>query len=71
MSKKTYFAIKVEDIGDDKKEDFLKWEIIKIEAYNYHEAKTELKNTHPFVDYHLVPKHTLSVRDIVKKSKHF
>lgn len=71
MSLKTYFGIKVNDIQDSGLRDFKTWEIIHIKAYNYHEAKDDLKRMHPFEDYFVIPKTLLEHRDIVKTSKHF
>lgn len=69
MVKKKYHAIKVSDLIDDTKMDFKTWEVIYIEAYNYHEAKQELKKMHLFEDYHLISGSILRHRDIVKSNK--
>lgn len=66
MSKQKYYAIKVLDLLDSTQNDFKTWEVIYIEAFNYHEAKNILKKMNLFDDYHLIPNSVLRHRDIVK-----
>lgn len=70
MLQKTYFAIKVDDIKNKQGKSFIRWEVIIIKAYNYHEARDNLKKQQPFEDFFIIPKTVLQYRDIVKKSKH-
>ena len=66
---KNYFGIKRDDIQNNKQRDYKSWEIIHIEAYNYHEAKIKLKNMELHHDYYLIPRTVLEHRDMTKANK--
>lgn len=68
MILKTYYAIRVNDINNDSKEEYnqLIWEILSIKAYNYYEAAMKLRQINVSGDYHLVTNHTLRCRDVIR-----
>lgn len=68
---KGYFGIKKTDINNTMKTDMKNWEIIYIEANNYHEACNKLKQRPLYEDYFLIPRTVLEYREEINANKFF